>query len=1522
MRMNGLKTARFVRGRGQIVTLCVCALCLLPEAGAAIGQTEPAPTPATKQPPEGQPAQRRVPATQPSRPATQRPAAQGQRPAQPGQPGQAQQRQPDEISEMIRKLPPETVRQLAGADVIVEVVGDQVILQGPEEAVKLIELLIRGLDQDMERKQKAVEVVVVSERDANEIARSVEQSLRDALKQPNQTADEQVKLTPLASNILLVSALPEHMDFVLDVISRVDAIPDPLGKVELMRFDVMHRKASDVSKELEKIITQLRVAAGQKKDQGKLQIIPNNSNNTITVTARETEREKIQALIDELDVEPKKGWGEIRLTIFPLLHSKASDLQKVIQDLIKSEAKGDKDAVQEMIQRLRISKADATGKLTDLAPIDLQRQLRIIPDPGTNSLIVATIEENIEPMGELIRLLDGVPLAAEFNVKLFPLRFADSETVSKALKEMFDSGKKLPEDPNGGGKGGVPTGPEGHALVYNIGLASDQRTNTLIVTGRPEQLGLVETIVGELDRPATALKFPLRLIPLEYNDATGFGKMVTELFDQRMKAVEATNAGKSAAERERIFLSVDIRTNSLIISASEENYNEIVAIAKQLDTKPAKLFDQIRIVPLARLNAKDMKTKIEDLWKRKSALRKEGKLLEDLPIIASDERSNSLVVASNREDFDEIRRLVTQLESQPVIEDIRLFKLEFADAAVLTGMLDELFKGLAGQSESFKAPTIIPDSRSNALVVAGARDATERVADVVKRLDVEAGPLTAVFKVYPLKNGSANQLAQRMQKLFDSRKEGDKTNRTPVVILSEESSNSLVCSASRDDHDVITGLIDLLDKPSSLARQFEIFPLKMAKAKTVADKLESLFKAQGEGTTGRADAIATQADERTNSIIVWAAPSQMANIDEVISKLDTSTPAVEMMVRVIQLKQALAQDFAKLLEDTLIGDKAGSDEERAVIVSFLQKDPNGKEILRKLLRQDIRIKPDPRTNSVMVMAPADSMAMLEAMIHDFDRIRPVTSEIRLFPLINSDAKTMVTQLTELFKPKEGGAEGKTESQLVFGSAMEGLDFASVGQELRFTADPRTNTLIVAGAPVYLAMVEDLVRYLDSQAAEDRVNEVYQAKFRPASDLATAVQGFIKQEIDVLGEASDEESKTRKQERQVSVESVGAADKGSSSLLVGTSRRAYQRTMEMIQSLDRPEPQVMISVLIAEVALTGSVDLGIELAGQDLTFSKNAVVGPNGIVEGSDFDFVGGTALGAGGPLGFSFTITGEDFSFLLHALQSDNRLEVLSRPVLLVRNGEEGKITVADSIPVVTSSQVSDTGSVNVTPGREDAGIILTATPSISPDGYVTIKLNQEVSNLGANIQLSQSVSQPIITKREVTTNVTVRDGETVVVGGLIQSREGNSESKVPILGDLPYLGTLFRKTQTTSSKTELLVVLTVDILRTDEDVRRMSAEQRDKYMLPDNIRQSPLMNGLRIKPQEQTLGPKEDQGAAKTPASAPPAVPPQREDREQYGPRPKTYGPPITRPTSASTTERPVYGPTIARNAESLERP
>ncbi|MCH7807826.1 MAG: hypothetical protein IIB60_01270 [Planctomycetes bacterium] len=1412
--------------------------------------------------------------------------------------------QDDALQTLIDQLPEGAINALIGAEIEVEVVGDQMILQGPEEAVAVLEAIIRALDQAAPK--KVLEIVTVTKRDANDIAATIEPVLQELLFEPNQRSEDRVSVKALSSSKLLVSALPKDIDFVISVILDVDEDEErDIKDFEQLIFSVKYRKATDVAEQLKEIIRDINTKRGATGEEAEVQIIGNNANNTIMVIARENQRAQIQRLLDGLDVEPTSDAGEVKLTIFPLRHSKANELADVIENLLTS-SEG-REAAEEFIFRLQISKALPSGEIIDLSPIDLQKPTRIIPDEGTNSLIVATVEKNVKPLQELIELLDGVPSAEDVEVKLFPLRFADAESVRDTLREMFDGGKVLPEDPDGSGANAVPEGPYGHGLVYNIGLYADTRTNTLVFTGRPEQALLVEKIVNELDRPAVALKFPLHLIRLEYSDATRIAQVITKLFDQRFEALEATNAGRAALERERLFLSVDIQSNSLLVSASEENYRELFTIARQLDTQPTQRLEHIRIIMCQRLTASDLKEKIDELWARKSALRGEAELLDDQPIIVADERSNALIVASSVEDYEEIKTLVETLEAKPLLNDTRLFELEFADAMVLSAMLEELFQGMAGQSDTFQAPTILPDPRSNALVIAATRDAMERVEVLVKRLDVEAGPMTAVFKVYSLTHASATKLAQRMQELFDSRSDADQTSRTPIVILAEESSNSLVCSASRDDHEAIRELLTLLDRPSDIAKQFHIFPLKMANATQVAEKLDTLFQSQAEGGSGRADAIAIEADERTNSLIVWASPSEMQNISEMVGRLDTSTPAVEMMVKIIQLKQALAQDFATLMTDGLFGE-GGDDDERAVILAWTDTLPNGKETVRKLLRQNIRIEADPRTNSLMVVAPMDSMEMLEAMIRKFDAIRPIQSEIRLFPLVNADAGNMVEQLTEIFEPDTG--EGETARVYNFGDEFGDVELARVGQELRFTADSRTNTVIVAGAEIDLRMVEELIRYLDAQEAEDRIVEVVQAKYLSAQDLASAVENFNQKEQDVLGLMDDEEAQQRRMERQISIEAVGDAEAGSSKLIVGTSRQAYQSTMAMIDKLDRPEPQVMISVLIAEVSLTDSVELGIEIAGQDLHFSENAVVGPNGIIQGNQFDYVLGTDLGAIGLGlgGLNFTVTGEDFAFLLPALQQNSRLETLSRPILMVRNGEEGNITIADQVPFVASSQINDTGSTNSVINREDVGIVLTATPTISPDGYVTIALRQELSSFsGENLQLTEGVSSPIFSTREVETNITIRDGETVIIGGLITSRESEVENKIPILGDLPWIGPLFRSTSVSTAKTELLIALTVDILRTDEDVHRMSVEQRDKFVLPDSIRQSPLMEGLRILPQDSLLGPVG--GGVEAPAAAP-----RPEKRDLYGPQPKVYGPRIARPSTTSTATGPVYGPRIAR--------
>ncbi|MCH7993224.1 MAG: hypothetical protein IIB57_02145, partial [Planctomycetes bacterium] len=404
---------------------------------------------------------------------------------------------------------------LSGTDLNYEIVGPNLILKGNPKDLDIIEALISVVEESRETKE--IRLVTLEQRDANEVARTIESALREVFFEPNQRPEDQISITALSSTVLLVAALPNQIDVVIDVIQRADAAEEGIGKVEQLIFQIKHRKATEVAEELKEIIGKLRSSKGDQGAEDKFQIIPNVANNTITVMAPESEREKIQKLIDAIDVEPVKGWGEAKLTFYPLLHSKANELADTINELLATSQ--DREAAEETIYRLLISKAMPSGEVIELPPIDLQKPTKVFPDEGTNSLIVRTVEENIEPMGELIRLLDGVAIAEGLDIRLFPLRFADAETIRDLLNEMFDGAETLSEDPDGSGQGAVPEGDTGKALVYNVNVQADVRTNTLIVTGRPEQLALAKRLVGDLDRPATALKFPLRLLPMEHTDA-------------------------------------------------------------------------------------------------------------------------------------------------------------------------------------------------------------------------------------------------------------------------------------------------------------------------------------------------------------------------------------------------------------------------------------------------------------------------------------------------------------------------------------------------------------------------------------------------------------------------------------------------------------------------------------------------------------------------------------------------------------------------------------------------------------------------------------------------------------------------------------------------------------------------------------------------------------------------------------------------------------------------------------------
>ncbi len=556
----------------------------------------------------------------------------------------------------------------------------------------------------------------------------------------------------------------------------------------------------------------------------------------------------------------------------------------------------------------------------------------------------------------------------------------------------------------------------------------------------------------------------------------------------------------------------------------------------------------------------------------------------------------------------------------------------------------------------------------------------------------------------------------------------------------------------------------------------------------------------------------------------------------------------------------------------------------------------------------------------MVMAPAGSMEMLESLISTFDRMPPVLAEIRLFPLVNADAEEVVSKLEDLFEEGGSGASD-IDTQLTVGNLQTMIAEGKIGLgtkvPMKFSSDRRTNTVLDAGAEIDLRMVDQLVRMLDAPDVDERVLEIYEAKYITAEEIATALTSFADQETERLQDVDDETAAQRRAERHV----TAISDEGSNSVLLGVSPRFYSHYMTMISQIDRPPPQVMIQVLVAEVTLTDTVGVGFEFAAQDLRFTENAVVGPNDTVQGSGHDTVGGTDLGAaavaGSMGGFSFSITGEDFNFLFKALQSDGVVEILSRPTIFVANNSDANIQIGDQVPLVQGTSTSDSGQISSSVQYQDTGIILTVTPHINPDGYVNLEIAPEISQLSpSTVQISEGFTAPIITKRSAETVVTVKDGETVVIGGLIQTNESQTETKVPIVGDIPLLGALFRSTTVDSRRTELLIVLTVNVCRTEDDAYAISTKYRDQSgIIPDRIKRSPLMEGLRILAEEDVgLQPVDAQGQPLTPGPAEPSTTPLK-DRDLYGPNPDLYGPSVPQPaqiSQATVEEKNVYGPLL----------
>jgi general secretion pathway protein D len=484
---------------------------------------------------------------------------------------------------------------------------------------------------------------------------------------------------------------------------------------------------------------------------------------------------------------------------------------------------------------------------------------------------------------------------------------------------------------------------------------------------------------------------------------------------------------------------------------------------------------------------------------------------------------------------------------------------------------------------------------------------------------------------------------------------------------------------------------------------------------------------------------------------------------------------------------------------------------------------------------------------------------------NIDRIVAILGEVdnagtpgilRIYPLSFAVAADVAKTLTSVYLE---GAAAAAAPAAARGRARGVPVLPSRGVAVKFLPDPRTNSVIVYAGQEMQDDVAELLKQIDipASAGSGKIN-VYYLENADAEEVSKVLASLSKERTGAPAPgpapAVRPPALPATGGAVVSAELEGGvkvtADKATNALIIVASANDYETLLGVIRKLDIRRRQVFVEAAILEINIDKAVDFGVEWRGAVQTGGGNT----GAVIGGTNFDFQGNinnlfASLATGNPLIFSGTgligagiggsVTLPDgtkipaIAAVLRAAQTHSNLNILSSPHLLTQNNKEAEIIVGENVPFITSQSRDSTNLANVinTVERKDVGITLRITPHIHESEFVSMDIYQESSALKDTTLLQSSEVGPTTTKRSAKTTVLVKSGDTVIIGGMMQETILKSESKVPLLGDIPLLGYLFKFTSHSKKKTNLIILLTPHIIQEPGSVSK-SLEDRQRKLL------------------------------------------------------------------------------------------
>ena len=707
--------------------------------------------------------------------------------------------------------------------------------------------------------------------------------------------------------------------------------------------------------------------------------------------------------------------------------------------------------------------------------------------------------------------------------------------------------------------------------------------------------------------------------------------------------------------------------------------------------------------------------------------------------------------------------------------------------------------GSSGSGSAAQPVRVWPDKVSNRLIVAAQKSKMPEVKRLIDLLDTEK-PRDVAIRVIQLKHVSAEDLVRDLGPLYQ--KLSGKSVKDMIEVSYNSRANSLIVLSGESNFKLIESLVESLDTAEAQEKVIRTFLLKNADAEEVAKQLQDLnqdassqsrypfyvFSSYSMGGRGPSKPTFV-ADKRRNTVIVQAPPAALPNIAEMIAALDEPVADDSLAPKIFRLKYVSAVDIEEILNELFL--KRQTQRSYWDPYGFPVREGESGDRSAGRLYGKVRITSEPYANAIIVTSNSkENLAAVEDVLKELDVPSSAGESTLRVGLRFAKAATIANSINILFA-KNGSPPMRNQPQ----------QNVQQGDNRQQQAQPGSST-VSNFALEQESREEGYFPWLGGQPDNNLRTADGRSTSRPVSDLVGRVRVV--------------------------------PDHRSNGLLISANVHFFPQVLKLIHDLDVPTAQVLIEAKIVEVSTDFADKLGVRWSPDG-----GAVFTPddldNSIVIQSRGryaeDFGGESTLLSQSLNSMRSGVIDNTISldFLIQFLRRTTDATVLAEPQINVADNEMGKLFVGQQVPFIDRSQSTDVGALNQTFSYKDVGVILEVTPHINSDGDVALKIRAEASSIVPGQTLFGGA---ILDTRNFRTDLTAKDGQTLVLGGIIQKQISDTLRKTPILGSIPGLGWAFKKKDTIRREVELLVFLRPKIVRTPEEAQELMDEMDRKAPL------------------------------------------------------------------------------------------